>query len=639
MYILSVVPLTKISLPSSQFLTYFYRQDIAVGAIVQIVLKNRKVLAIVLKSEKLTPSKKQELKKIASFALKKINKVLTKNPVLYPFQIKWAKEIAKYYYEPLGTCLNLFLPKKILKKANFKDLEIKYDNEINVTQEKIYFKKYNYNLNSILTKIKKTNGVILFVTADLIALENWVKFFNNKISNINIIHSKLPPKIYLKTWLNIKKQTHGLIIGTKSALWSLNINTKLIIIDNCNSVYYQSWKQHPRYDTIQAVKILHQITKIKTILLDNVISLNNYYEIKEGKISFLNKLPEKISLNPSLFINLKRHYNVNNHNNTQNIFNQKLIDILTKIIKNKQRAILYINKKGYAKIIFCRSCGFILKCPNCQISFNYYTIATDNNIQPPFLLCQSCGKIEQPPDFCLKCKSYDFIYFQLGEDFIIKELQKKFQNIKIFKFDSDTAPKIKDQKKILNEFYSSSPAFLVGTSLISKIRPDFNIKADCAIALNIDYDLFFPNYFSQEKTLLSLIHLQNISNSLVVQSYQDKIEDLIFEKELATRKLLGYPPFYKIVKITILPKKTYNTLSQAKMLFNFLSDMTQKMIKHYKLNEKSLTIQGPIPSLLKEKIIYLIIIKFSDLAFQYKNKLLQLIPIKVDIDVQPKNIF
>lgn len=616
MRILSVAPLTKIPLPSPQALLYFHRNRLDVGSIVLITLKNRNVPGVVISCEALTSSKKMHLKKSAGFVLRKIQKTLCKKPFFNNWQIKIAKEIARHYYEPLGLCLSLFIHKQILKSLSFKNYTHNNDIKHHKAEVGVNYEKYDYNKESVLKKIQNNDGVTLFIASDIISAQNWHNYLKNYSKTI-LIHSKLSRKKGLDVWRSARELTRGIIIGTKTALWHINPRVKLIILHNVGSDYHKSWDQHPKYDARRVVNIINNELGANVILLDQKPCLN-FVKLKGHN--------EKLTIAHCKFVSLK---DGKSFINEKNIFSEILVQNLNKIIANNGRALLYLNKKGYAKVVLCRGCGFIPRCDKCQLSLNLI-----NND----LACNVCGKSHNAFNICPRCEGHHFIYFSLGGDFIHKKIKETFPEIKVLKFDLHSAPTIKKQIEMVKEFYASSPSILIGTSLLFKITPDFYPKVDLAVALNIDNDLFFPEYDAAEKAHLNLLKLSAISNKLIIQSFQDTFEQFDLNEELYLRKTMKYPPFYKIVKITVPAKKTFDVSPRAKTLINFLADAAQRIIKSLNLTEVDIILLGPIRKIAKNGASYDIIIKFSHNAFQYKNKLLQLIPVKVDIDVEPKSI-
>ncbi len=614
MFILSVAPLTKISLPNPQTLIYFSSRQLKIGSIVLISLKNRDIAGVVISNEKLIPSRKIHLKKTANFTLRKIKKILCAKPFLQKWQIEIAIEMAKYYYEPLGLFLQLFFPKIITKKMFFKNYLFK-QNEFTHQKQKIIFQAYDFNKEVLLHQIQQNPGVTLFLTPDIIAAKNWSNYLKN-FSNTVLIYSKLSPQKKLQSWQTSQKLTKGVIVGTKTALWYLNSKVNLIILYNANSDYFKSWDQHPKYDARTALKIFNQKLGIKVLLVDQVLG-SHFISLKNHQ--------KKEFIAPYQFIKLKDNDSLINE---EKIFSEALQENLNKIINTKKRALLYLNKKGYAKVVLCKNCGFVPKCNRCFLSLH---------LQDNHLICHICQKIDNAFNFCPKCKGHNFGYFQLGGEFIYKKIKENFPQLKIFKFDLNNALTNKKQLEIIKEFYASSPAVLIGTSLLFKITPDFYPPVDLAVVLNIDYDLFFPDYNAKEKTYLNLLKLNSLSQKLIIQSFQDFLEQFDFNEELTLRKMMKYPPFYKIVKLTLVAKKM-NLLPRAKMLFDVLSEAVKLCIKKFNLTENDIILQGPLKKISKKNLSYNIIMKFSLNSFKYKNKLLQLIPVKADIDVEPKTI-
>ncbi len=576
MYIINVIPLVKIPYPNSQILSYFFKEKLPKGALVQISLRKKQTNAIVFSSENLE-KKKIDIKKGTSFKLKPIEKVISKNPVLTKNQFKLLFWFSEYYFSPLGLVTKLFVPRE------------------------------SYQMPII------------------------------------------------------NKQTLKLTPETKKNVFFPFKNLKSIIIENADSPKYVSWGRQPYYNIQKVALQLAKIFKAKIVLKSTHPSVETYYWAQKNKYR--------------LQIQDTRYPGRAPRSGTGKIQNTKLVDMrkeikkgnysilsdeLQKELKKARKSILYISRRGTATFILCRDCGHVLKCPYCDVPLVYHE-NTKYKIQDTkyYLLCHHCGNEEKPLTLCPNCKGYRIKYFGAGTQRVEMEIKNILPKTKVFRLDSDRAKTPAEQWKIIDKFngFKNLPrgkagAILIGTQMLFEkdIRP-INLIG----VVSIETILNLPDYRSSERVFKILNQLRSMSKKkFLIQTYNPKNSAIInavdnnwkkfYNEEIKIRKVLSYPPFSQIIKLSFEHKDPKKTEDEAKILLEKL----KQQIKNLKFEVNSLELLGPVPAFIpkiREKHRWNIVIKSKNPALlagrqepRIRNQLLMIVPPNWKIEVDPENL-
>ncbi len=663
-----IIPNCRTNIESESF-TYKIPENlegkIKYGQLVKIPFRKRKIAGLVTELISDLPKDLKEKKK----EIKEIEEILTEFPVIDRTRFKLAKFISNYYFCPISQVIFSMIPPK-LRKTKFKiSLNVKDPlDTYEVKKEKPYkltcFQKNAFNeilksikhpkdkLNTFLlhgitgsgkTEIYlqlaketlKKNKSVIFIVPEISLTPQTISRFLARFpkEKIGLIHSQLTPSQRLLQWLKIRSISSGIVIGSRSAIFAPVKKLGLIIIDEEHDLLSFKSDSAPRYQLHQVAENLAKLHKASLVLGSATPRVESYYNclIKRYKLLLL---PERIKKRPLPLIkivDMKEELKKKNFSP----FSELLLEGLKQVIKNKRKALIFINRRGTSTTILCPECGWIKLCPKCEIPLVYHSTIGK-------LLCHHCDFKEEPPLTCPVCKNIRIKFLGTGTQKIELELKSLFPEVKILRMDKDTTIYKDSHKKIFEEFKKENPAILIGTQMISK---GWDIpEIDLVGILGIDFSLSFPDFRTEEKAFQTILQIAgrtgrgNTPGIVILQTYNpsneiiQKAKNYDFKgfiyRELEIRKKFSYPPFGKLIKLTFSHKDSKRAEKKAVELV--------KQLK--KQNIDGIKILGPNPCFipkLKGKYWWQIIIKILDPENQNIKKLLKLVPSKWIIDIDP----
>lgn len=618
MFVYEIAPLIKIRKQEEKTFFYYGNEKLEIGALVMINFKNRIINGIVLESKPLF-EKKLELKK-SDFSTKKILKAISRKPIIFDWQIKLARWISDYYIHPFGDSLKLFVPKSLIKKRkeiNLKPIDAnteknKKNEEINFVfgEKKARWKKY-------LGLIKKRENKIFILFPEIIQLKEFEDFIKSKIKNLDLIcfSSKIASKKELEIWEKTRNSDFDLIIGTRSAIFLPFNKIDLFIIDEEENSSYKSWDMQPRYDSRTVMEKLSNMEKISLIKGFEIPNLRTFSFLKQKGLPG----PKKMKFPMINIIETKK---------SENFLSEKVANLI-KTNKNKS-FVLFVNRKGLAPAVFCRDCGYSLKCPICQLN-----LVLTNNV----LRCNHCSFTKKIDEICPKCGSWRLKNIGFGAEKIKKELEEITEKEKIEIFDTFNLPQNEEQEKIIKKFNNSEIKYLIATPLILK----FPFKADFGIIVSAEQFLNFPEFQIYEKNIQRFLKFGQKIKSLFIQTLDEKNPffdfwqkssiEKFYEQESDYRKKFSYPPFGELVKII---NTDINELRNKQNLNDFV-----KEFKKTTANRENYEILGPNPCFLtkiKNKFCWNVVIKIKKNPEIIKKELFKTIPENFIVDVDPETL-
>lgn len=396
---------------------------------------------------------------------------------------------------------------------------------------------------------------------------------------ITVLHSGLGQRERFDRWEKIKAGEFPIVIGARSAVFAPLKNLGLIIIDEEQEDTYKS-DMSPYYDarTIARLRSLNENTVL--VLGSATPSLDTYYRAKTNK-SELITLHERIgnaSLASAEIIDLRSNWNTD----TEGILSQVLIDAINESLAKKQKAMIFLNRRGFARTCLCKNCGERLECPNCSVGFTYHK---DKHL----LVCHYCGTSMKIPDKCPNCHKDALILYGFGTQ-RVEELCKEIFDVPVYRLDQDTSRNAKNQARILQEFRESESAILVGTQMIAKGHnfPRLSLVA----VLSTDQMISRNDFRASEKAfqlitqaagragrseLKGKVYIQafDVDNYAVRYSAKQDYE-LFSQEELAFRKMLHYPPYSNLAYISISSNFENKTKYEAKKLYKLLKSLSKE---------------------------------------------------------------
>ena len=524
-------------------LTYQSEEIIENGALVEVVLSNRKNLnqAVVIKKVEKPEFKCSNILKITEFYYSS-------------FMLEIADFISKYYVCSLGQSLNIF--QFFNKNIEYKNISFEFKKEINLSTFQQEAKEFlDIKKQALLfakTGAGKTEIYIKTIKEVLISGKQSV-FLMPEISltpqmqkrleeifgkTIAIWHSKVSVKKRKEILQNIQNGTVKLIAGARSALFLPYKDLGLIIVDEEHDDSYKS-DSTPKYNAKDLSIFISKKFDIKLILGSATPSINSFH-----------KMP---------YYELDRTFYETNKNyifeNTSQKISQNTLFKISEAIKNHHQTIVFLPTRANFKHQICFDCGKSVECPFCSVSMSLHK----NDLA---LKCHYCGFAQKIPEFCPSCKTGIIKNHRVGTAEIEELLKQEFPKNVIKRFDTDTIKNEKILKEILEEFNDNKIDVLVGTQMLSKGHDYHNVKL--AVVLGIDCLLNMNSYKAREKALSLLIQIagrsgRNGFGEVVVETknedffkyYLEEASYLDFLKdELEFRKDL-YPPFVKLARVVL----------------------------------------------------------------------------------------
>lgn len=387
-----------------------------------------------------------------------------------------------------------------------------------------------------------------------------VKRFTERFGNkIAALHSALSDGEKYDEWRRIVKGEVEIVIGARSALFAPLNNLGLIVIDEEHSDTYKQDDSNPRYSAIEMSIERAKLNKNCKVLLGSATpSLDSYARCKKGVYHLLN-LPNRVNEKPLPRVQIidmnKEFRNMKGH------FSSILLEKIDERIRRGEQVILLLNRRGYSSFISCKNCGYVFKCPNCDITLTYHK--STNNLR-----CHYCGYAERVVRICPKCNNESINSLGVGTEKIEEELSSLLPTARIVRMDFDTTSKKGAHKKIVKDFSEHKYNILLGTQIVAK-GLDFQDVTLVGV-INADTSLNMPDFRSSEMTFSLLSQVAGRSGrsskegEVVLQTFNKdhyainyaKNHDYLgfYNTEMMIRRELKYPPFYFITYIRISSK-------------------------------------------------------------------------------------
>ncbi len=450
---------------------------------------------------------------------------------------------------------------------------------------------------------------------------------------VGLIHSKLSEGERYDTWRRARAGLLKVIIGPRSALFAPLKNPGLIVLDECHDAsYYNS--EPPFYNAVTAAEIYSRICGGVCILGSATPSLIQRYRAENGE-SIRLELTQRLSSDPKIetaqgldlpkihTVDLREELKAGN----RGIFSRKLVEELGNTLKRGEQAILFLNRRGTATYVFCRDCGFVVKCPRCDAPLTYH-ISTGEK-----LLCHRCGYERQMPKRCPECGNSNIRAYGLGSEKVEAEVQTLYPKARTLRWDWETTRQKDAHEIILSHFTAGRADVLVGTQMLAK---GLDLPRVTLVGIVLaDVGLYLPDPFAVERVFQLLtqvagragrssrggqVVLQTFSpGHYAIQAAARHDVNGFYKEELAQRKRLGYPPYSQLVRLEYRHYDPARAKKEAEVL-------AAKLQEQLKVEGRKLTnIIGPAPcffSKLDGKLRWQIVLRGMELLPLLRGRLL-----------------
>lgn len=662
--IINVIPLTRVKLSGPQFFTYLVPpklyDQLRPGLLIKIPFGSRKLFGL---------TSSFEMHRLAGEvkSLKYLEGLVKENFLVNEKTLALAYWLSTYYLCPLGLVVKSMVPTMSIKHSKPPILVgyEPFDPDFVLTEHQraavsrvtlaqgraqtflligergsgkteVYFQ--------ILKRVRETGQQGLLLLPEIALTDETLKQFARRfgIKNLAFLHSQIRGAERLFMWEKIREGLASVIIGTRSAVFSSFKNLGLIIVDDEHDPSYKQKDQHPKYDARVVARKLSDLWNCPLLFGSSTPTLEAYFEAKSGEATFLS-LPFRLKadiVRPKIqVVDMAEERKSGNFS----VLSEFLKLAILENLRTKRQIILFSNRRGAASFVTCRDCSFVPVCENCSLSLVWHEAVK-------FLICHCCGKKYPLPTFCPQCGGYEISFRGSGTQQIEEELKRfLMKNLDPQKFptvarlDSDAAPTPDKVQKLRENWKKAETMVLIATQMINKTwtSPKLGLLA----VVSADKLLSLPDFRAQEQafhTLAELVELGamggvKLSVRMILQTFRS--QNLVFstlrtgnfeklyEAFLAARQHFNFPPYCRIIKLTVKNLDSKKAQKKAEEM----SDQLKK--------RGAWELFGPFPAyIFKKRGLY-----HYQVALKLKTRktlegLLSDLPSDVDIDVDPVSL-
>ena len=480
-------------------------------------------------------------------------------------------------------------------------------------------------------------GMALILVPEIALTVQMVSYFAHHFGDdVVFIHSQLSKGERYNNRMRVERGESHVIIGSRSALFMPFRNLRLIVVDE---EYDSSYKQDetPRYNGCDLAKVMAVTYQCPIVLGAATPSVNTYYAAKTNRISLItmNKRVFETPLPEVSIVDMKQPQAL-----VQSpLFCDALLHLLKKTVNRGKKAIVFLNRRGYATTLMCTHCGYVFKCPHCEVSLVYHK-------DRQRLQCHYCESSYPLPQECPKCHSQKILYSGSGTQKLVENLCTLVPQACIARLDLDSTRNKNSARDILDDFRNGKYNILVGTQMVAKGHDIPGVQAVGVVG--IDMILNLPTYLASEHAFTLITQCAGRSGrdreqghvilqtytpeNFVIQTAARQDYEAFYTQEIQFRKLLGYPPFMKLLKISCFGKEYRAVSEKAARVYAWLRRETRQA--------DSLQITPPYDEAIKKKrdTYYISILIKGEALAPLKQKIRQSFILQengIIIDVDP----
>ena len=591
MFILTIAPFAAIPRREDQYMEYFSPEHIEQGTIVEVPLRKKKTLGVVVQSRSAKLAR-MELRH-APYSLQKIDGPVSRHAIVSKDMLAFAQWLSEYYFTPLGLILRRMVP-----------------------QNKVM-------LSKLPARPKNTPTQTLTLVPEHILLPFYQK------PGMTTFASNLSAKEKRAVWEGVYNGTISSIVGTRAAFLLPFQNLTRIIISRAESISHASWDQNPHIDTRYASLFLHTRRNIALVL-----QVQNPIIHFPASIQKRDNTPQKAK---GILVDMRQEIRTKNFSILSCALQNQLRDL------GRKQMILFINRKGFSSGIVCRDCGYIHMCKNCALPLVYYETRRE-------LVCHHCKAREHPPAQCPACGGARIKYIGGGTERVENEIKKVAPTLRVARMDIESAKTPQAQEHIFSQFKNGACDVLVGTQLM--LKPDLLAQVAHAGIVTVDPLLSLPDFRVGERIYHIIDTLRSrAQKTLILQTYRPETPlfeqalcgawDVFEKEERHIRKALAWPPYSHIIKLSFAHREAEKSQAEAEALASKLQIQST-----YLGVEKDMRVLGPAPAFIPKvrgKYIWYMIIKWpvkgtAPQHIEARNRLLAIVPRGWDIDIDPADI-
>ena len=404
----------------------------------------------------------------------------------------------------------------------------------------------------IARTIAENRQAIVLIPEIALTYQTVMRFYRRFGDRISIIHSRLSAGEKYDQFQRAENGDIDIMIGPRSALFTPFPRPGLVIIDEEHESSYKS-ETTPRYHARETAIELARMESAKVILGSATPSLEAYYRAKKGEYALytLNRRARSSILPEVSVVDMREELK----NGNRSIISEALKEQIEKKLQSEEQIMLFLNRRGYAGFLSCRSCGHVIKCPHCDVSLSVHNYGR--------MICHYCGYEEKRPKVCPKCGSTFISTFGIGTQQVEQVVRKIFPHARVLRMDMDTTRTKNGHEKILSAFQNQEADILIGTQMIVKGHDFPNVTLVGILAA--DLSLYADDYKAGERTFQLLTQAAGRAGrgekqgNVIIQTYDPEHYCIqasakqdyqaFYEEEMSYRMLADYPPAVFMISI------------------------------------------------------------------------------------------
>ncbi len=462
---------------------------------------------------------------------------------------------------------------------------------------------YMRAVQEVLAKGKQALVLVPEIAMTPLTVRRFMARFPNQVG---IYHSKLSDGERYDTWRRAKRGDLNVIIGSRSALFMPLEKLGLIVIDECDNDSYDETERLPFYHAVETAEAYAKICDARLILGSATPRVTQYYKAEKGDWQLL-RLPRRVPAHleyksalleevphmpPVHIVDMRQELIAGN----RKPLSRALQEALARTLDAGQQAILFLNRKGSATYVFCRNCGFVVRCPRDDAPLTFHRARRA-------LVCHQCGYTRQMPKTCPSCGSKQIRQLGMGTERLEDFVKECFPQARVMRWDAESTREKGAHELILSHFSAHRADILIGTQMLAK-GLDFPKVTLVGIIL-AELGLNFPDFRAGERVFQLLTQVAGragrspLGGQVIMQSYQPENPiiqlaaqhdfDGFYRQELAYRRELNYPPFSRLTRLIVQERNQTLAQSKAEELAIELEEKTAWM------GLKRTTLIGPSP--------------------------------------------
>ena len=423
-------------------------------------------------------------------------------------------------------------------------------------------------IESILAEGKQALYLVPEIALTSQLVQRLQKYFGNQIA---VYHSRYSQNERLEVWNHVLNQSENarVVIGARSSVFLPFSNLGLVIVDEEHEQSYKQFDPSPRYHARDTAIVLAALFKAKTLLGSATPSLESFYNAtKENKFGYvaITKRFNNVLMPEIELVDLTDKYK---RKRMKGHFSDRLITEIKETLEAESQVILFQNRRGYSPVVSCNTCGHTPECPNCDVSLTFHQYRNQ-------LRCHYCSHTMAMQQFCGACGGVEIDSKGFGTEQIQEEIEVLFPEAKVARMDLDTTRGKYSYDRIIASFENKEVDILVGTQMVTKGLDFRHVKL--VGVLNADQLINFPDFRAHERSFQLLQQVAGRAGrtdergKVIIQTYnphhtilqQVSINDYdsMFVEQLEDRRIYKYPPYCRIIKLT-LKHKDYNKVNEG----------------------------------------------------------------------------